>query len=312
MSHIEIDGRPGGADSLLAERRVRTQERNHQVRFVLWAILGANWLVAGGKLALGIIIGSAAMTADGLHSFIDGANNVIGLVAMHFSSQPADTDHPYGHQKFEALAALAIGAMIGVGVLELGRSALNAIVHNTSPEVSTLSIVMMVITLAINWAVTRYEKKQGEQLASPLLLADAQHTLSDVYVTGSVIVSLVLSKLGVGRADGVVALGVLVLVAWTGWQIGKQAVGILADSARLDPVAIQKACADIPDVLAVREVRSRGMEGAVYVDLKVDVDAQLSVDRAHLASDAVELAISRGFPQVVDVVVHVEPLTRPA
>lgn len=307
MSDIEFEGAPDPAGSVLAQKRERALQRSRSIRNVLWAILVANWVVAGGKLVLGLATGSAAMTADGLHSFIDGANNVIGLVAMHFASQPADIDHPYGHQKFEALAALAIGAMIGVGVIELGRSAFNAIAHNVTPVVSTESIAVMVGTLIINGVVTRIERGYGQRLESTLLMADAQHTLSDVYVTVSVIFSLILSRLGVGRADGAVALGVLVFVAWTGWQIVKQAVGILADSARLAPDEVIRICAGIPDVRAVREIRSRGLEGAVYVDLKLDVDAQLSLERAHLASDAVELAISRSFPQVVDVVVHVEP-----
>jgi cation diffusion facilitator family transporter len=104
-------------------RQERAAERNRAIRIVLWAVLAANWVVAGAKLALGLVIDSTAMTADGLHSFIDGGSNVIGLVAMHFASQPADREHPYGHQKFEALAALAIGVMIGMAVLELGRMA---------------------------------------------------------------------------------------------------------------------------------------------------------------------------------------------
>jgi cation diffusion facilitator family transporter len=155
--------------------------------------------------------------------------------------------------------------------------------------------------------VTRIERGWGQRLNSTLLLADAQHTLSDVYVTGSVIVSLVLSRLGVGRADGVVALMVLGFVVSAGWKICKQAVGILADSARIDPAAVAQACGGIPDVLAVHGVRSRGLEGAVYVDLKLDVHGNLPVERAHVAADAVEVAIVESFPQVIDVVVHVEP-----
>jgi cation diffusion facilitator family transporter len=282
-------------------------ERNRKVRLVLWAILLANWLVAAGKLALGVYIDSTAMTADGLHSFIDGASNVIGLIAMHFASQPADDEHPYGHQKFEALAALAIGVMIGIGVLELGKMAFAAIVRNVRPEVTPAAIAMMVATLVINLFVTRIEKRQGEQLNSTLLIADAQHTLSDVFVTATVISSLVLSWLGVGRADGVVALAVLVFVAWTGWGIIKQSAGILADTVRIDPSRVRAACASIPDVLEVHGVRSRGMEGSVYVDLKIDVDPQLTIARAHSASDAVEQAIGAAFPEVIDVVVHVEP-----
>jgi cation diffusion facilitator family transporter len=275
---------------------------------VLWLILVANWLVALAKVALGMATGSTAMTADGFHSFLDGASNVIGLVAMHYAAQPADPEHPYGHQKFEALAALAIGVMIGVGVLQLGQMAVDAIVRNIHPRVGPESLAVMVVTVVVNVAVTRYERREGERLGSTLLLADAQHTLSDVFVSLTVIASLLLSWAGVGRADGLVALVVLGFVSWTGWSIIKQAAGILADTRRIDPEQVRAACHGIPDVSAVRDVRSRGMEGSVYVDLKIDVDPQLSLRRAHDASDAVELAIARAFPEVVDVVVHVEPL----
>jgi cation diffusion facilitator family transporter len=288
-------------------RHERAAERNRTVRVVLWAILAANWAVAGAKLALGLFIDSTAMTADGLHSFIDGSSNVIGLVAMHFASQPADREHPYGHQKFEALAALAIGVMIGMGVLELGRMAWGAIIHGVHPTVGPEAIAVMVVTLVINLIVTRVERSWGEKLGSALLLADAKHTLSDVFVTLAVISSLVLSWLGVARADGVVALGVLVFVAWTGWTIIRQAVGILADSARIDPSRVRDALQAVPHVLAVRDVRSRGLEGTVYVDLKIDVDPSLSVESAHAVSDAVEEALLHAFPEVVDVIVHVEP-----
>lgn len=291
-------------------RQERAFERNRAVRRVLWAILGANWLVAGAKLVFGLAIGSTAMTADGLHSFIDGGSNVIGLVAMHFASQPADREHPYGHQKFEALAALAIGVMIGVGVLELGRMAWNAIVHASHPTVGPQAFVVMIATLGTNLVVTRVERSWGEKLGSALLLADAKHTLSDVFVTLAVLASLGLSSLGVARADGVVALGVLVFVAWTGWTIIRQAVGILADSARIDPQRVREVCERLPEVLAVHDVRSRGMEGSVYVDLKIDVDPSSSAERAHQVSDAVEDALVHAFPEIVDVVVHVEPRAR--
>lgn len=312
MGRIELDGGSDAASALIAERHEAAARRNKQIKAVLWAILGANWLVAAGKLVVGWWSGSAAVAADGLHSFIDGSNNIIGLVAMHYASQPADTDHPYGHQKFEALASLAIGAMIGIGLVELGKSALAAIVSNEHPAVGYDTLGIMVATLIVNLVVSRAERQWAQRLNSTLLLADAQHTMSDVFVSGSVIVSLVLSKLGVGRVDGLVALGVLGAVAWAGWQIIRQAVGILSDAVQLDPDAVRSACAGIADVLAVRSVRSRGMEGAVYVDLKVDVSSELSVERAHRASDAVELAITRAFPQVVDVVVHVEPRAAPA
>jgi cation diffusion facilitator family transporter len=281
--------------------------RTKAVRAVLWIVLLSNWAVAAAKFVYGLYTHSTAMTADGLHSFIDGGSNVIGLIAMHYAGQPADEEHPYGHHKFEALAALAIGVMIGMAVIELGRLAFEAIIQNVHPEVGLPSLLVMIGSIAVNLAVTRFELRQGQKLKSTLLLADAQHTLSDAYVSGAVIVSLILSWFGVGRADGLVSLAVLGFVAWAGWSIIKQSAGILADTARLDPSKVREACAAIVEVRDVRDVRSRGMEGSVYLDLKIHVDPQLTIQSAHAVSDAVEQAISVAFPEVVDVVVHVEP-----
>jgi cation diffusion facilitator family transporter len=282
-------------------------ERNRKVRTVLASILVANWAVAVAKLAIGIFSQSAAVTADGLHSFIDGGSNVLGLLAMTVASRPADEDHPYGHGKFEALASLGIGAMIGIAMLELGRMALDSLLHDQHPQVSPLMAGVMVVTLGVNLAVTRVERHYGEKLQSTLLLADARHTLSDVFVTLAVLLSLGLVWLGYPRADGLVALVVMVFVAWVAWGIVRQAVGILSDTARLDPQRVAEALRTVHGVRSCRDVRSRGMEGAVYVDLKIEVDPQLSTAKAHELADEVEARLQAEFRDVVDVVVHVEP-----
>ncbi|MGZ3458749.1 MAG: cation diffusion facilitator family transporter [Archangium sp.] len=286
--------------------------RNRKVRTVLAAILVANWAVALAKLILGLMSDSAAVTADGAHSFIDGGSNVLGLVAMSVASQPADEDHPYGHGKFEALASLAIGAMIGIAMLELGRMALDSLLHDRHPEVTPFMAGVMVATLLVNLAVTNIERKQGEQLKSPLLLADARHTLSDVGVSLAVLVSIGLVWLGYPKADGIVTLGVMVFVARVAWDIVKQAVGILSDTARLEPRKVADLTLQVTGVLACYDVRSRGMEGTVYVDLKIEVDPQLTTAQAHDLADAVEARLQAELPVVVDVVVHVEPARLPA
>ena len=282
-------------------------ERNRKVRTVLAIILAANWTVALAKIAFGLMNDSAAVTADGLHSFIDGGSNVLGLVAMSVASRPADEDHPYGHGKFEALASLGIGAMIGIAMLELGRMALESLLHDHHPEVTPLMAGVMVVTLIVNLFVVRIERQQGEKLKSPLLLADARHTLSDVGVTLAVMASLGMVWLGYPKADGIITLVVMGVVARVAWGIVKQAVGILSDTARLDPVKVEKLTREVPGVLSCRDVRSRGMEGTVYVDLKIEVDPQLTTARAHELADEVEARLQAEYPEVVDVVVHVEP-----
>ncbi len=282
-------------------------QRSTAIRRVLALILVANWVVAIAKLGLGVYHHLAALTADGLHSFIDGSSNVIGLIAMSIASRPADDDHPYGHGKFEALASLAIGAMVGIGMLELGRMAFDAIVHQRHPTVGVEMVVVMVATLAINIVVTRVERAYGERLKSPLLLADARHTLSDVFVTLAVLASIALVWLGVPRADGLIALVVMGFVAYVAYGIVRQAVGILSDSARLDPTRVAQITSAVKGVRTVKDVRSRGMEESVYVDLKIEVDPSLPTAHAHAVADEVERMLTASFPQVVDVVVHVEP-----
>lgn len=281
------------------------------MRLVLLLILVANWVVASAKLAFGLMAQSASVTADGLHSFIDGGSNVLGLVAMWVASRPADEDHPYGHGKFEALASLGIGAMVGIGMLELGRMALDSVLHDRHPRVTGLMAGVMAFTLVVNLVVTRVERHYGEKYKSSLLLADASHTLSDVFVTLAVLVSLALVWLGFPRADGLVALAVMVFVAFVAYGIVRQAVGILSDTARLDPAQVSQLTMAVAGVRSCRNVRSRGMEESVYVDLKIEVDPQLSTAQAHEVADQVEEALHAAFPQVVDVVVHVEPARAP-
>jgi divalent metal cation (Fe/Co/Zn/Cd) transporter len=126
-----------------------------------------------------------------------------------------------------------------------------------------------------------------------------------------VLVSLGLVALGFPRADGLVALVVMVFVAYVAYGIVRQAVGILSDTARLDAAKVGQLTLGVPGVLSCRDVRSRGMEDSVYVDLKIEVDPQLTAARAHEVADQVEQRLHDSFPQVVDVVVHVEPAQAP-
>jgi cation diffusion facilitator family transporter len=291
----------------VSQNRSKQLERTRQVRNILLWIWAANWAVAFAKLAFGVTFGISSVTADGLHSLVDGGSNIIGLMAIWVASRPADDDHPYGHEKFEALASLAIGAMVGIGMLELGRMAVGSLFRNHHPEVSPAVAGVMVATLFINLLVARIERRHGQRLKSPLLLADAQHTLSDVFVTCAVLGSLGLLKLGFTWADGGVAILILGFVAYVAYGIVRQAVGILSDTAQLDPSDVAQLVTSVPGVLRCRDVRSRGMQESVYVDLKIEVDAGLPTGTAHAVADEVEQKLSDAFPQIVDVVVHVEP-----
>lgn len=279
-----------------------------EIRRVLWAILALNIGVALAKLIYGIVIGSAAMQADGLHSFFDGASNIVGLVGMVLASRPADRDHPYGHSKYETYASALIGAMLLLAAYRIGSTAVAGLRGDAlPPNVDAFSFVVMVGTLTVNLFVTWWERRVGKRLRSEILVADASHTGSDALVSIGVIISLVLVRAGYPVADPIVALLVAGAIVYTAWGVFRQASATLSDSSRIEPQLIYEVVLASPGVLGAHHVRTRGSAGEVYVDLHVQVDETRTVADGHRIAEQVERAIADEFPQVVDVIAHLEP-----
>jgi len=287
------------------------RDRYKRIRNVLLVVLVLNVAVALAKLVYGVLSNSAAMEADGFHSLFDGASNVIGLVGMWYAGRPADEEHPYGHDKFETFAAAVIGGLLVFAGYTVGRSAVDSLAGSGLPtEVTTVSFVVMLGTLAVNIIVTTWERRAGRRLDSEVLLADARHTLSDVMVSVGVIVSLVLVRLGWAQADGVVALLVAAAILRTAWSILRGVLHTLGDAARLPTDAVATVACNVPGVVGCHAVRTRGPESHVYVDLHIQVDPETTVARGHALTHEVERALRRVFGQITDVVVHLEPTER--
>jgi cation diffusion facilitator family transporter len=280
-----------------------------RIRFVLWVVLVLNVGVALAKLAWGTISGSVAMQADGFHSMFDGASNVVGLVGIGFASRPVDRDHPYGHGKYETYASAAIGAMLVVAAYRVGSSAITRLLGGGEPaEVTTMSFVVMIGTLVVNLGVTYWERSQGKQLGSSILVADANHTLSDAFVSVGVIIGLVFVKMGFEKADAVTALLVSVAIAYTAWQVFKEAGVTLSDAARIPAAAICEVVLAVPGVLGCHTIRTRGSEAEVYVDMHVQVDPSIAVSEGHAIAETAERAVAEHFEPIVDVIAHLEPM----
>lgn len=283
-------------------------DRIRQIRRVLWSILALNILVSLAKLGWGYVSNSAAMQADGFHSLFDGTSNVVGLVGMGLAARPADSDHPYGHGKYETYASAAIAAMLLFAAYRIGSSAIGQLVGGIEPtDVSAVSFAVMLGTLAVNVFVTLWERRVGRRLGSEILIADASHTASDVFVSVGVIISLVLVQLGFPLADPIVAVLVSVAILYTAWDVIRQASATLSDSARIDPDRICDVVLSCAGVLGCHQIRTRGSAAEVYVDLHVQVDETRTVADGHRIAESVERAVAERFAEVVDVIVHLEP-----
>lgn len=287
----------------------RDGTRSSAVERVLWLVLLLNMAVAAAKFFFGLASGSTSMRADGIHSFFDGFGNIVGIVALAMASRPADKSHPYGHAKFETYGSLVIGVLLLAAAFEVGSSAVQKLVtgHYTA-EVSVLSFVIMVGTMAVNIAVTCYERNRGKKFHSEILVADASHTLSDAFVSLGVIAGLVLVQLGFPAADPIMALVVTVAILVTAFGVFRTALRTLSDHARISSDAVAKVASSVADVSNVHQVRTRGTEGEVYCDLHIQVDPDMTVYRAHALADEVEYRLKKEFPELIEVLVHVEPL----
>lgn len=283
-------------------------KRAQTIKRVLWVILGLNLAVALAKLLYGMFIGSVAMMADGFHSMFDGTSNVIGLVGMSIALRPADEDHPYGHTKYETFASLAIGAMLLIAAWRVGAAALERLfAGGGGPRVDALSFGIMLVTLAMNIGVTTYERRVGKRLGSEILVADASHTGSDIFVSLGVIGGLAAVRLGFPIADPIIGLVVAGFIVVAAVRVFKSANETLSDQARIVPADIRAAVLAVPGVLGCHNVRTRGSLAEVYVDLHIQVDPGLSVAEGHAIAEDVERRLCERFDQIADVIAHLEP-----
>lgn len=271
-------------------------------------VLGLNLLVAAGKLVVGSLVGALSLVADGVHSLLDASSNVVGLVGIKLAGKPPDAEHPYGHRRFETMASVVIGLLIAAGLIEILRRVWNGIRgEHEVPEVSWPSIAFVVLTIAVNAFISRYETKRGKELNSSILLADAGHTYSDALAASAVLVGFIAVMLGAGWADLAAAVVVAVFIARTAWKILSDNLGVLADHVVLDPDDIRAVVSGVAGVRHCHRIRSRGHRDHVHVDLHVHLDPELPLRDAHEKTHEVMRAVRAAFPEVKDVVIHTEP-----
>ncbi len=277
------------------------------VKKVLTITLLFNLSVMGLKIFVGASTGSLTIIADALHSVTDSANNILGLVTNRFSSPLPDREYPYGHRKFEALGALGIAAFLGIACFEIIQSVIDRIIQGTEAvKVSQFELWILLIVLGINIFVAFTERAVGKRVMSAILIADAKHTMSDIWITITVIAGLIGVWFGYQWLDIVLALPVAMLVFRSGWSIVKENLPWLVDKIAIAPEIIHKIALSVPGVVNCHDIASRGVIGRqVFVEMHLIVDA-LDVEQAHWITEEVEHRIQEKF-HPVRVVIHVEP-----
>ena len=270
-----------------------------------------NCLLAASQIVFGIIGHSQALLADGFHTLSDLLSDFVVLFAVKQSSAAADEDHPYGHGRIETLATVILGFLLAAAGVGIGYRGISSIIasQQSSPELITL--VFAGLAIFAKEFLYRYTIKAAKQIHSSLLESNAWHHRSDALSSIVVLVGISAQLLGIPYMDILAAIVVAVMIIIMGVRLTSKAFAELIDTG-LDSELIGRVKSLIEGNESVREVhslRSRSMGGLGYVDAEIQVNPRLTVSEAHYIAFSLEQAIKAGFEQIIDVSIHVDPLT---
>jgi cation diffusion facilitator family transporter len=282
-------------------------DRYAEVSAVLYRVLVLNLLVAFAKIALGYYTGAVSIVSDGFHSLTDSASNVVALVGVSVARRPPDANHPYGHRKYETMASLGILVFLVVVLVEVLTAAADRLVNGGTPRVFPEGIGLMTVTLIVNLFVVSYELREGRRLKSEVLRADAKHTRSDVLTTGAVLGALFGVWWGYPLLDPMAALLVAGFIGHACWSIAQDASRILGDQIVIAESEVREVVQAVDGVIGCEKIRTRGSADHAFLDLHLWLDGRMPLDAAHSTSHVVKDRLMTRFPQLADVVIHIEP-----
>lgn len=283
-------------------------DKYKKVKNILLFILVANLAVTVMKIVVGSLTNSSSVLADGFHSLSDSASNIVGIVGISIAARPKDKTHPYGHTKFEMLSSLFIGMMMVFIALKIVAEAILQIKNPESLNMTTISFVILIITLIINIIVTKYEYSVGKKVNSYILVSDSLHTKSDVYVSLGVLITLICIKLGFPVIiDKLVSFIVGIFILQGAYEIFKSTISILVDSAVIDENIIREIVVEFSEIKYIKNIRSRGCENNIYIDMDIMVEPDMTVEKSHELTHNIENTMREKLNKNIQVATHIEP-----
>lgn len=269
-----------------------------------------NVVLAVLKVVLGVVGHSAALVADGIHSFSDLVSDVVVVYAAKLGSEHADERHPYGHARIETVATVAVGVVL---MLVAGGIAWDAIARMFHPErllhPTLLTLAAALLSVVAKEALFHYTMRVARRLRSNLLRANAWHHRSDAISSVVVIVGIAGTMAGLDYLDAVAAVLVGLMIAKAGWDLAAHSISELVDTG-LEPErleTIRNTILEVEGVGSLHMLRTRRMGSEALVDVHILVDPTISVSEGHQLSEKVRWHLIRNVDEVADVTVHIDP-----
>jgi cation diffusion facilitator family transporter len=275
--------------------------------------IASNTILIAIKLAAGALTGSIAIITEAVHSTIDLVASVIAYFSIRAADEPADAEHPYGHEKVENLAAAIEGMLILVGAGVIVYEATHQLVVGSSVERLGVGIAVMGFSVVANLGVSAVLSRQAKATESQALEGDAAHLRTDAMTSAGVLGGLVLVQItGDAAFDPITALVVAVAIVWAGFRILRRSSAVLVDealpAAEMDRIEAAIAAARTPEVAGYHKLRARRAGSRRHIDLHIQYHSGTSLERAHELAHVMRDAIETEIPQA-EVLIHVEPET---
>ena len=271
--------------------------------------IGANLLLFLGKMLAGLLSGSVSILADALNNLSDASGSILTLLGFRLASKPADAHHPFGHARIEYLSGLAVSVMILFIGLELGKSAVEKMIHPVAVQVSPVTAGVLLASIGVKFWLYRLNTGLGAHIRSKTLLATAQDSRNDCIATAGVLAAALIESVFDLRVDGIVGLGVAAFILYSGWDLAKETVSpLLGESA--DPELRQKLVDYVqahPKVLGYHDLMVHDYgPGRQYASLHVEMDYREEPLNCHEIIDSMERECLRSHG--VHLVIHYDPV----
>ncbi|MDI5920288.1 cation diffusion facilitator family transporter [Halomonas sp. LR5S13] len=301
-----VSGQATNRQGAAADRAAQTREA-HKVTLIGAVI---DFVVGVAKMVAGFVVGSAALVADGIHSFSDILTDLFVVAATHFGRQEPDSNHPYGHGRIETLATLWLGSVLIFVAGGIAWASITRLVGGEAvPAPGLWAIAIAVAALLAKEWIFRYTLRVARRVNSRLLEANAWHSRSDALSTVVVLVGLVAAQFGVGWMDAVAAIVVGLMVGQVGgrllWESSQELIDTALPRAQRD--RMQDIAERVPHVNGVHDLRTRKLGSDVVLDLHIVVPPRVTVSEAHEIGNEVSRRLREAFPELADVTFHIDP-----
>lgn len=281
------------------------------VRVSMVSIIG-NTVLTVFKLLAGVLAHSGAMISDAVHSASDIFSSIIVIIGVKISAKESDKHHPYGHERFECVAAIVLAVILAVTGLFIGIAAVEQLTAGNAQALAVpgiLALVAAIVSIVSKEAMYWYTRFYAKRLDSGALMADAWHHRSDALSSVGALVGIVGARMGLPVLDTVASLIICVFIMKAAYDIFADAIAKMVDHACSEEVetALVQCAAEQEDVLGVDLIQTRVFGNRIYVDIEISADGNITLAQSHEIAHRVHNAIEEKFEKVKHIMVHVNP-----